>query len=329
MLSKKRTFFQKILLICKGIGMGVANKIPGVSGGIVALAAGFYEELIFSFSKFNKTAFSLLLKREFRAFYQHVNGSFLSLLFLGVIISFFSASLILDQLIQHYPKYVWGMFFGFILASVFLIWMQSKRYTYQEYILTLLGIIAGLLVSFLSPGQENDNLFFVFFCGMISISGMILPGLSGSFLILILGNYTLLLVDSVNALYFTLVDLASLNFNFTDNPNRMELLGVILIFALGSLTGLLVLSKVLRWLLLNHKEKIIATLVGFILGSLSASWPWKRVVKKNNYDLNPDRHELFWPKFDQSENIYVILFIFLGFGIVTLLEIYGKKSAKN
>ena len=266
MLSKKRTFFQKILLICKGIGMGVANKIPGVSGGIVALAAGFYEELIFSFSKFNKTAFSLLLKREFRAFYQHVNGSFLSLLFLGVIISFFSASLILDQLIQHYPKYVWGMFFGFILASVFLIWMQSKRYTYQEYILTLLGIIAGLLVSFLSPGQENDNLFFVFFCGMISISGMILPGLSGSFLILILGNYTLLLVDSVNALYFTLVDLASLNFSFTDNPNRMELLGVILIFALGSLTGLLVLSKVLRWLLLNHKEKIIATLVGFIWG---------------------------------------------------------------
>jgi len=329
MLSKKRTFFQKILLICKGIGMGVANKIPGVSGGIVALAAGFYEELIFSFSKFNKTAFSLLLKREFRAFYQHVNGSFLSLLFLGVIISFFSASLILDQLIQHYPKYVWGMFFGFILASVFLIWMQSKRYTYQEYILTLLGIIAGLLVSFLSPGQENDNLFFVFFCGMISISGMILPGLSGSFLILILGNYTLLLVDSVNALYFTLVDLASLNFSFTDNPNRMELLGVILIFALGSLTGLLVLSKVLRWLLLNHKEKIIATLVGFILGSLSASWPWKRVVKKNNYDLNPDRHELFWPKFDQSENIYVILFMFLGFGIVTLLEIYGKKSTKN
>ena len=329
MLSKKRTFFQKILLICKGIGMGVANKIPGVSGGIVALAAGFYEELIFSFSKFNKTAFSLLLKREFRAFYQHVNGSFLSLLFLGVIISFFSASLILDQLIQHYPKYVWGMFFGFILASVFLIWMQSKRYTYQEYILTLLGIIAGLLVSFLSPGQENDNLFFVFFCGMISISGMILPGLSGSFLILILGNYTLLLVDSVNALYFTLVDLASLNFSFIDNPNRMELLGVILIFALGSLTGLLVLSKVLRWLLLNHKEKIIATLVGFILGSLSASWPWKRVVKKNNYDLNPDRHELFWPKFDQSENIYVILFIFLGFGIVTLLEIYGKKSTKN
>jgi uncharacterized membrane protein len=221
------------------------------------------------------------------------------------------------------------MFFGFILASVFLIWMQSKRYTYQEYILTLLGIIVGLLVSFLSPGQENDNLFFVFFCGMISISGMILPGLSGSFLILILGNYTLLLVDSVNALYFTLVDLASLNFSFTDNPNRMELLGVILIFALGSLTGLLVLSKVLRWLLLNHKEKIIATLVGFILGSLSASWPWKRVVKKNNYDLNPDRHELFWPKFDQSENIYVILFIFLGFGIVTLLEIYGKKSTKN
>ena len=329
MLSKKRNFLQKILLICKGIGMGVANKIPGVSGGIVALAAGFYEELIFSFSKFNKTAFSLLLKGELRAFYQQVNGSFLSLLFFGVIISFFSASLILDQLIQHYPRYVWGMFFGFILASVFFIWMQSKPYTYQEYILTFLGTIAGLMVSFLTPGQENDNLFFVFFCGMISISGMILPGLSGSFLILILGNYTLLLVNSVNALYFTLVDLVSLDFSFTDDPNRMELLGVMFVFALGSITGLLVLSKVLKWLLLNHKEKVIATLVGFILGSLSASWPWKRFAKKTYDDLNPDRYELFWPKFDQSENIYVILFIFLGFGIVTLLEIYGKRSTKN
>ncbi|MDG1264108.1 MAG: DUF368 domain-containing protein, partial [Flavobacteriaceae bacterium] len=181
MLSKKRNFSQKLVLICKGIGMGVANKIPGVSGGIVALAAGFYEELIFSFSKFNKTAFSLLAKRQFKAFYQHVNGLFLSLLFCGVIISFFSVSLILDQLIQHYPKYVWGMFFGFILASVFFIWIQSKPYTYKEYILTLLGTIVGLLVSFLTPGQENDNLIFVFFCGIISISGMILPGLSGSF----------------------------------------------------------------------------------------------------------------------------------------------------
>ncbi len=232
-------------------------------------------------------------------------------------------------MIQNYPRYVWGIFFGFVLASVFFIWMQSKRHTFQEYILTLLGTIAGLMVSFLTPGQENDNLFFVFFCGMISISGMILPGLSGSLLILILGNYTLLLVDSVNALYFTLVDLASFDFSFTDDSNRMELLGVMLVFALGSLTGLLVLSKVLRWLLLNHKEKIISTLVGFILGSLNALWPWKRVVKKSNNELNLDRHELFWPKFDQSENIYVILFMFLGYGIVTLLEIYGKRRTEN
>jgi len=326
MLSKKRNLSQKIVLICKGIGMGVANKIPGVSGGIVALAAGFYEELIFSFSKFNKTAFSLLAKRQFKAFFQHVNGLFLSLLFCGVIISFFSVSLILDQLIQHYPKYVWGMFFGFILASVFFIWIQLKPYTYKEYILTFLGTIGGLLVSFLTPGQENDNLIFVFFCGIISISGMILPGLSGSFLILVLGNYTLLLVDSVNALYFTLVDLASFNLSFTHDTKRMELLVVMLVFALGSVTGLLVLSKILRWFLLNHKEKIIATLVGFILGSLNASWPWKSYDKSINSDLNLNRHELFWPKFDQIENIYIILFIFLGFGIVTLLEIYGKRD---
>jgi putative membrane protein len=172
-MQLKKSNSQKIILICKGIAMGIANKIPGISGGIVALAAGFYEELIFSFSKFNKTALSLLLKTEFKAFYNYVNGSFLTLLFSGVILSFFSASLILDRLIQHYPKQVWGFFFGMILASVIHIWIKEKKFSYKEYTLILLGASFGVLVSLVTPGQENDNLLFVFLCGMLSISGMI------------------------------------------------------------------------------------------------------------------------------------------------------------
>ena len=327
-MQPKKTQRQKLVLICKGIAMGVANKIPGVSGGIVALAAGFYEELIYSFSRFNKTAFTLLIKKGFKAFYTHINGSFLSLLFTGVVISFFSASLILDQFIQYYPRKVWGLFFGMILASVFFIWIKAKRYTYKEYIVTILGLASGLLVTFLTPGQENDNLLFVFICGMISISGMILPGLSGSFLILVLGNYTLLLIDSVNALYFTLVDLVSFDLRFLEDPARLNLLAVMLAFTLGSISGLLVLSKALRLFLQHYPKKIIALLIGFILGSLNAIWPWKRDVYNPVKGKQVDSFELFWSKLTELENIYVILFILLGFGIVTLLETYGKKSAQ-
>lgn len=308
--------------------MGIANKIPGISGGIVALAAGFYEELIFSFSKFNKTALSLLLKTEFKAFYNYVNGSFLTLLFSGVILSFFSASLILDRLIQHYPKQVWGFFFGMILASVIHIWIKEKKFSYKEYTLILLGASFGVLVSLVTPGQENDNLLFVFLCGMLSISGMILPGLSGSFLILVLGNYTLLLIDSVNALYYSLGDIVSFDFSFTDDPARMNLLGVLLVFTLGSVTGLLVLSKVLRWLLKYYPKKITALLIGFILGSLSITWPWKLAGNKTVIESEVTKQELIWPNLNEIQNIYVMLFILLGFGIVTLLEIYEKRNAK-
>ena len=308
--------------------MGIANKIPGISGGIVALAAGFYEELIFSFSKFNKTALSLLLKTEFKAFYNYVNGSFLTLLFSGVILSFFSASLILDRLIQHYPKQVWGFFFGMILASVIHIWIKENKFSYKEYILIILGASFGVLVSLVTPGQENDNLLFVFLCGMLSISGMILPGLSGSFLILVLGNYTLLLIDSVNALYYSLGDIVSFDFSFTDDSSRMNLLGVLLVFTLGSVTGLLVLSKVLRWFLEYYPKKITALLIGFILGSLSITWPWKLAGNKTVIEPEVTRQELIWPNLNEIQNIYVMLFILLGFGIVTLLEIYGKRNAK-
>ena len=327
-MQLKKSNSQKIILICKGIAMGIANKIPGISGGIVALAAGFYEELIFSFSKFNKTALSLLLKTEFKAFYNYVNGSFLTLLFSGVILSFFSASLILDRLIQHYPKQVWGFFFGMILASVIHIWIKEKKFSYKEYTLILLGASFGVLVSLVTPGQENDNLLFVFLCGMLSISGMILPGLSGSFLILVLGNYTLLLIDSVNALYYSLGDIVSFDFSFTDDSSRMNLLGVLLVFTLGSVTGLLVLSKVLRWLLEYYPKKITALLIGFILGSLSITWPWKLAGNKTVIEPEVTRQELIWPNLNEIQNIYVMLFILLGFGIVTLLEIYGKRNAK-
>ena len=202
-MQSTRTFKDKIFLILKGLGMGAANKVPGVSGGVVAFVAGFYEEFIYSLQKVNGKAFKLLINGRFKSFFQYINGRFLSLLFLGMVVSYFSVSKILDYLITHYELYVWSVFFGMIVGSIYYISKDFKDWNYKTYISLVIGIVLGLGISFLDPATENDNLLFVFFCGIISVSGMTLPGFSGSFILILLGNYVLLLVDSVNALYDT------------------------------------------------------------------------------------------------------------------------------
>lgn len=201
------TFKDKLFLVLKGIGMGAANKVPGVSGGVVAFVTGFYEEFIQSLQKVNGTAVKLLFKGEFKLFYQYINGRFLSLLFLGMIISYFSISKLLDYLITHYHLYVWSVFFGMIIGSIYYISKDFKDWKTTTYIALIIGTAIGVSISFLDPATQNDNLLFVFFCGIISVSGMTLPGFSGSFILILLGNYVLLLVDSVNALYDTVSDI--------------------------------------------------------------------------------------------------------------------------
>ena len=176
--------------------MGAANKVPGVSGGIVAFVMGFYEAFIYSLQKFNMNAVKLIFSGRFISFYNYVNGRFLSLLFLGMIISYFSISKLLDYLIERHELYVWSVFFGMILGSILYIYKDYKSWNTKTIVSALVGIAIGLSISFLSPATKNDNLWFVFFCGMISVTGMTLPGFSGSFILILLGNYVLLLVDS-------------------------------------------------------------------------------------------------------------------------------------
>lgn len=311
--------------------MGMANKIPGVSGGIVALATGFYEELIVSFSRFDAIAIGYLLRGKFKALYRHVNGSFLLTLFSGVGISFFSVSLLLDYFLKHYPKQVLGLFMGMILTSVYSIWKDIERYRFQEYLGTLFGVVFGLGLFWLSPGSENDHWAFVFFCGMISISGMTLPGLSGSLLLLILGNYSLLLVDSVNALFFTLKDIASGNGIDWSYPDRKRLLGVFVFFTLGSTTGLIFFSKILKIILTHYKSITIATLVGFILGSLGAVWPWTDLSINTTDSLTllaqtPYKIFYFPIQLDIATSS-TLFFLLLGSGTVALLDYYGRKNS--
>lgn len=335
-MSDKRTLHDKLWLVLKGLFMGAANKVPGVSGGVVAFVAGFYEEFIYSLQKINRKAFALLINGRFKSFFQYINASFLGLLFLGMIISYFSVSKILDYLIIHYELYVWSAFFGMIIGSIYYISKDFGHWKRQYIAYLLLGIIAGLSISFLEPAKENSNLIFVFFCGMISVSGMTLPGLSGSFILILIGNYVLLLVDSVNALYDTLSDIVNWDFSFTDSTERIELLKVLVVFSLGSLAGLVSLSHLLGFVLKHYKKATYAVIIGFITGSLGVVWPWKNKVYelKPNGDIAIDVHgreiiknyNRYWPSEFSLETILAILFIIVGIFIVVILGRYGKTK---
>ncbi len=336
MSQEKKSYREDVILILKGIAMGAANKVPGVSGGIVAFVAGFYEELIYSLQKINLKALTILILRGWRRFYQYTNGRFLALLFSGVIISYFSVSLILDYLIRNFEMQVLGVFFGMILASLYFVYFQVEKWNLKAFLFFLFGLSVGLVIMLSEPSSENDSLLFILFCGIISVSGMTLPGLSGSFLLLLMGNYTLLLVDAVNAIYFTLIDIIQFNFEFIKDHSRIKLLQLAVIFTLGSISGLVMFSNMLSFVLKKFKQITLATIVGFIAGSLGVIWPWRNevFVKNNSGELqynsvgNPiiEYYDYYLPDFLGTHFWFITLFIILGILIVSLLEKYGVQK---
>lgn len=335
-----RTFSDRVFLVLKGIAMGAANKVPGVSGGMVAFVAGFYEEFIYSLQKVNYKALKLILNGRFKSFYQYINGRFLSLLILGMVISYFSVSLLLDYLIVHYELFVWSAFFGMIIGSIYYVSKDFDDWSKRNIGLMILGMLIGISISFLDPARENDNLWFVFFCGIIGVSGQTLPGLSGSFIIMLFGNYVLLLVDSVNALYLTFVDLIQWDFSFLHDPVRIRLLQVLAVFSLGSLVGLVTLSHILGYLLKHYKMATYALIIGFITGSLGVVWPWKETIYRTDtggkflIDSGGNKivesFERYLPSLGNWETWLAIFFILFGIFLVVGLEFYGKRiSPKN
>ncbi|SDB20783.1 Uncharacterized membrane protein [Flavobacteriaceae bacterium MAR_2010_188] len=333
-MESTRTLSDKFYLFLKGLGMGAANKVPGVSGGVVAFVAGFYEEFIYSLQKINKKAFKLLISGRFKSLYHYLNGKFLSVLILGMLFSYFSVSKILDYFLVHYELYVWSTFFGMIVGSIYYIHKDFKTWNSSTLTALVLGAVVGVAISFLDPARENDNLWFVFFCGIISVSGMTLPGFSGSFILILLGNYVLLLVDSVNALYDTFSELISGDFSFIHNGPRMRMIKVLLVFTLGSVVGLVSFSHILSYILKNYKNITIATIIGFIVGSLGVVWPWKVTLYRTDHDgayvLDStgkqivSNYERYIPELSK-ETFIAILFIIFGFMGILALAWYGEK----
>jgi uncharacterized membrane protein len=338
-MQKQRTLIDKIFIVIKGLGMGAANKVPGVSGGIVAFVAGFYEEFIYSLQKINLKAFKLLLGGRFKSFYRYVNGSFLSLLIFGMLVSYFSVSKILDYFLEREELLVWSTFFGMIIGSIYYIGKDFKHWNRATIIAGTIGLVIGISISFLSPAKENDNLLFIFLCGIISVSGMTLPGLSGSFILILLGNYVLLLVDSVNALYDTMAELIIGDFSFINNPERIKTLQILTIFTLGSSFGLVTLSHLLGYVLKHFKYITSAVIIGFITGSLGVVWPWKNPIYmldgngKDVLDSNGAKvlvnYERYFPDFALETNWWAVIFIIMGITLLVGLEWYGKKRRRK
>lgn len=248
-------FNEKVLLFLKGMGMGSADIVPGVSGGSIALITKIYEELLSSINSFDLDALKLLAKFDIVAFWKHVNASFLLTLFLGILTSIFAFSKAITFLIDSYPIPLWSFFCGLILISAIIILRDIKRWNIIAILMFPIGVVIAYFITELPMISSPNNIWFTFISGAIAICAMILPGISGSFLLLILGKYEYIL-HAVNEKDFV----------------------VLAVFALGCITGLLLFSRLISWFLKNYHAITLSFLSGFMIGSINKIWPWKKIL---------------------------------------------------
>jgi putative membrane protein len=267
-----RTVKDYSLITLKGIAMGAADVIPGVSGGTIAFITGIYEELIDSIKSINLTAIKLLLTGKFAEFWKAVNGTFLLSLLTGIAISIISLAKGLKYLLDHHPILVWSFFFGLVVASAIYVARTIKNWSPATIISGIAGIIIAYFITVITPAEANTTYWFIFLSGAIAICAMILPGISGSFILVLLGMYKFIL-EAVG--------------NFE--------IAVILTFLAGAAIGIISFSNLLSWLLKKYHNITIALLAGFMIGSLNKVWPWKKVV-----ETFTDRHGEIKPLMEEN-----------------------------
>jgi len=295
-------FLKNIIVAVKGACMGAADVIPGVSGGTIAFIMGIYDDFVGSLAAINGEAVKLLFKGQFKAFWKHINGSFLLSLVTGIGISVISLAGLMQMLLSDFPIQTWAFFFGLIVASSIFIIRGISGWRLREGLLLVLGIILGVVICTLSPTQTPDGLWFIFLSGAIAICAMILPGISGSFILLILGKYQYIMgviSDLVSGVEF---------------GRNLLILGV---FAIGAVVGILGFSKFLHWLLARWNKETLIVLAGFIIGSLVKVWPWSNPEALAQADAS-------------GSMLYgsAALFALIGLSLVTGIELIEKRLRK-
>ncbi len=305
----KRSFKEYIVISLKGMAMGAADVVPGVSGGTIAFISGIYEELLNSISSFNFSLINVFKNEGFKSVWIKVNGNFLVSLFVGILISVLSLAKLIESMLENHPIVIWSFFFGLVLASIIYIGKQITKWTKGSVLCLILGAILAFYITTLNPMVSvNSSPWFLFFAGMIAICAMILPGISGSFILVLLGAYKPVL----NAL------------------NTKDFVSII-IFLVGAVLGLLSFSRILKWLFSTYKNYTLATLTGFIIGSLNKIWPWKETI---SWRINSKGIEVPFNtasvspfSFEGDNQLLISIFLMLiGFGLIILLEKLAIKK---
>jgi len=304
----QRRFLDYAVISLKGIAMGAADAVPGVSGGTIAFISGIYEELIAAISGINLSLFKTLKNKGIIAFWKQLNGNFILALILGILVSYLTFMRIAKYLIEHHPILIWSFFFGLIVASIFFVGKQIKTWDLPIIISLILGALAAYYVTTLPSMASNDQPLFLFFAGALAICAMILPGISGSFILVLLGAYKTL----------------------SDALHDFDLKKVGM-FTLGAFIGLLSFSHVLKWLFKHYHNITLAILTGIIFGSLNKIWPWKEVLTwSENSSGNPI------PLMEKSispsaykgdpQLVFAISLMVIGFLTIFILEKLGSKK---
>ncbi|MBK5279843.1 MAG: DUF368 domain-containing protein [Bacteroidia bacterium] len=301
-----RTTKDYLLLYLKGISMGAADVIPGVSGGTIAFISGIYEELIDSIKSIDIEAFKLLFRFQIISFWEKINGNFLIVVLAGIVTSLLSLAKLMTYLLEHHPIPVWSFFFGLILVSSPLIIRDIKKWNFATVIMGIAGVAIAYSITILSPTETPTHFPFIFLSGALAICAMILPGISGAFILLLIGKYEYMIKALIGF----------------DIP-------VILVFVTGAFIGLLAFSRLLSWILTHYRFPTLALLAGFMIGSLNKVWPWKEITafRINSEGLQVpalDRSILPAQYFEKTGHdpllFQAVLFVALGIFLVVAIE---------
>ena len=307
-----------IVLALKGCAMGMADVVPGVSGGTIAFISGIYEELLDSIRSVNLTALKLLAKGRLAEFWRHINGRFLLPVLLGIAIAIFSLARLMTYLLANHPIAIWSFFFGLIVASALLVAQQIGRWDWRTGLSFVIGAAAAWWITVATPAETPDDWWFVLLSGAIAICAMILPGISGAFILLLLGKYQ-----------YIMQAVGDLN------------IPVMAVFVVGALAGIISFSHLLSWLLKHWHDLTVAVLMGFMVGSLNKVWPWKEVVETFvdshgkvqplvESNITPEAFETLYgePSLLPQAVILAIVGFLTIYGIELLARILVKKKEK-
>ncbi|MDT0649921.1 DUF368 domain-containing protein [Autumnicola edwardsiae] len=303
----QRSIRDYFTITLKGMAMGAADVVPGVSGGTIAFISGIYEELIGTIGGVNISLLKTWKKEGFSAMWKEFNGSFLVALLLGILISIFTVMRLTNYLLEAHPVLIWSFFFGLVLASIWFVGKQIPQWDFKVVMALLVGALVAFYIVSLPPMAGSSSTLFLFFAGAVAVCAMILPGISGAFILLLLGSYKT-------------VSEAAHNFDIK----------TLAIVAVGAIFGLLTFSRLLKWLFNNYSTITLAVLTGFIAGSLNKIWPWKEVLETAVYGdkevVIRETSVLPWNFEGEANTFFALLLMVAGFVLILALEYFASQK---